>query len=219
MGFDLLFLAEMEWNGVKFDKELCAKKAEETAIKLEEVSAELLGFAPTPNINLDSGHQLSCFLYGGAFELTSVESTERTVYKSGQKKGQEYDKHTYRTDTYHCGQLFVPLKGSETKLVSKVQEREYAVYQTGEDVLKQLRKPTKVHRRIIELLLLRAEYAKLMDTYYGKLPALLEKMEWGEYIHGQYNQVVAATGRLSSSAPNMQNFSGDVDQLLVSRYE
>ena len=51
-----------------------------------------------------------------------------------------------------------------------------------------------------------------------KLPQLLEKMEWGEYLHGQYNQCVAATGRLSSSAPNMQNFSGDVDQLPMSRY-
>ena len=68
------------------------------------------------------------------------------------------------------------------------------------------------------MLLIRAELAKLVDTYYGKLPELLEKMEWGEFLHGQYNQCVAATGRLSSSAPNMQNFSGDVDRLLVSRY-
>jgi DNA polymerase-1 len=100
-----------------------------------------------------------------------------------------------------------------------VGEHNYRIYQTGEDVLKQLRKPTKQHKRIIELLLKRAELAKLMDTYYGKIPAMLETMEWGDYLHGQYNQCVAATGRLSSSAPNMQNFSGDVDALLVSRYE
>ena len=71
---------------------------------------------------------------------------------------------------------------------------------------------------MISSLLKRAELAKLQDTYYGKLPTLLAHMEWGKLLHGQYNQCVAATGRLSSSAPNMQNFSGDVDKLLISRY-
>ena len=218
MGLDLLVLAEMEWNGVKFDIKLCTTKANETKIKLEALTEELLGYAPTPDLNLDSGHHLSCLLYGGAFELISVASTERLVYKSGQKKGQEYDKHHYVTTVYHCTPLFTAPKGATTKLVSKAGGSEYPVYQTSEDVLKQLRAPTKQHKHIIEVLLKRAEYAKLLDTYYGKLPQLLEKMEWGDMLHGQYNQVVAATGRLSSSAPNMQNFSGDVDALLVSRY-
>ena len=93
------------------------------------------------------------------------------------------------------------------------------IYVTNEDTLKQLKAKSKYQKRCIELLLERAELAKLLDTYYGKLPMLLEKMEWGEFLHGQYNQCVAATGRLSSSAPNMQNFSGDVDRLLISRYE
>lgn len=218
MGLDLLVLAEMEWNGVKFDKELCEKKADETAKELKVITDELLKFCPSVDINLDSGHQLSCVLYGGAFELTTVEKVTKEVYKSGQKKGQEYEKNHYKTTVYKCEPLFQPVKGSETKLVSKVGTDEYRIYQTGEDVLKQLKKPTKQHKRIIELLLKRAELAKLMDTYYGKIPALLETMEWGDYLHGQYNQVTAATGRLSSSSPNMQNFSGEVDQLLVTRF-
>jgi DNA polymerase I-like protein with 3'-5' exonuclease and polymerase domains len=218
MGLDLLVLAEMEFNGVKFDKTLCREKANETAKELAVITNELLKFAPTPDINLDSGHQLSCLLYGGAFELTTVDKVTEEVYKSGKKKGESYQKNHYVTNVYRCEQLFVPVKGSETKLKSKVGEEEYTVYQTGEDILKKLRKPTKDHRRMVELLLKRAELAKLMDTYYGKIPALLESMEWGDYLHGQYNQCVAATGRLSSSAPNMQNFSGDVDALLVTRY-
>jgi DNA polymerase I-like protein with 3'-5' exonuclease and polymerase domains len=219
MGLDLLVLEEMEWNGILLDIELCKKKAEETEKALNAINQELLAFTPTPDINLDSGHQLSCVLFGGGFELTTVDYVEKTVYKSGKKKGQEYDKTHWKTETFICDPLFIPLKGSETKLISKAAGKEYTVYATGEDVLKQLKKPTKVHRRIIELLLKRAELAKLQDTYYGKLPAMMEKMEWGNVLHGQYNQCVAATGRLSSSGPNMQNFSGDVDLLLVSRYD
>jgi DNA polymerase I-like protein with 3'-5' exonuclease and polymerase domains len=68
--------------------------------------------------------------------------------------------------------------------------------------------------------MIRAENAKLIDTYFGALPELINKMEWQDnYIHGSYNQCVAATGRLSSTKPNMQNFSAAVDEVLVSRYD
>lgn len=220
MGLDLLVLADMEWNGIKFDIELCKKKADETAAALKEVSDELLRHTPCPDINLDSGQQLSCFLYGGKFQLTRTVGFEQRVYKSGVKKGLEYEKPIYETTTYDCQRLFTPLSKTETKLKLKLDDgTETIIYTTNEDVLKQLKKPTKHHKRIIELLLQRAELAKLMDTYFGKLPVTLETMGWGDYLHGQYNQCVAATGRLSSSNPNMQNFSGDVDQLLISRYE
>lgn len=219
MGLDLLVLADMEWNGIKFDVELCKEKATETKTALEEVTTELLGHTPCLDINLDSGQQLSCFLYGGKFQLTRTVGFEQRVYKSGVKKGLSYEKPIYETTTYDCPRLFTPLPRTETKLKLKLDDgNETVIYTTNEDVLKQLKKPTKLHKRIIELLLQRAELAKLMDTYFGKLPETLEKMGWGEYLHGQYNQCVAATGRLSSSAPNMQNFSGVVDQLLITRY-
>lgn len=221
MGLDLLVLEEMEWNGVKLDVDLCRTKAVETEAELKKLTEELLVLLNAPvDVNLDSGHQLSCLLYGGAFELTRVSHTEQLIYKSGQKKGQSYEKKHYVVEIVECPKLFEPLKGTKTKLESKVgDQRTYPIYASGADVLKQLKKPSRSHRQIIELLLSRAEKEKLLSTYYGALPALLEKMEWGEYIHGQYNQVVAATGRLSSNAPNMQNFSGPVDELLVSRFE
>lgn len=219
MGLDLLVLEEMEWNGVKLNVELCKQKADETTKELALVTTQLYDILEcSRNVNLDSGHQLSCLLYGGGFELTLADRVEKQVYKSGLKKGQEYDKTFWKMETFNCEPLFVPIKGSETKLKSKTNDREYAVYGTGEDILKQLRKPTKKHRSIIELLLLRAEKEKLLSTYYGALPELMEKMEWGDYLHGNLNQCVARTGRLSSSNPNMQNFSSDVDEILVSRY-
>lgn len=218
MGLDLLVLQSMEENGVKFDVELCKQKALETEATLKALTEELLTYAPCPDINLDSGQQLSCLLYGGKFEIDYI-TEEPAVYKSGPKKGQEYIKNVHNVVVYTCPQLFEPLPKSETKLKKKLGDETITIYVTNEDTLKQLKARDKWRKRLIELLLQRAELAKLLDTYYGKLPELLGKMEWGEYLHGQYNQCVAATGRLSSSAPNMQNFSGDVDKLLISRYE
>lgn len=218
MGLDLLVLADMEWNGVKFDVELCKEKANETAKELETITKELLQFAPTPRINLDSGHQLSCMLYGGAFEITYAVGEEQRVYKSGKHKGESYTRQIWETTAFSCSQLFTPIKGSKTKLVSKVAGVEYPIYATGEDVLKQLKKPTKEHKRIVELLLKRAELAKLQTTYYEALPELLQEMEWGEYLHSSFNQCVTKTGRLSSTKPNGQNFPGEVDRLLITRY-
>lgn len=220
MGLDLLVLAEMEWNGVKLNVELCKQKAVETAAELEVLTDQLYGtLGCSRSVNLDSGHQLSCLLYGGAFELTVPERVERRVYQSGIKKGQEYDKTFWRVETFQCEKLFEPLKGTATKLTSKVGDQAYPVYATGEDVLKQLRKPSKKHKELIDLLLQRAEKEKLLSTYYGALPKLLEDMQWeDDILHGQLNQVVARTGRLSSSNPNMQNFSSDVDLLLVTRF-
>lgn len=220
MGLDLLVLAEMEWNGVKYNVEESKRKAEQTKVEIEALTKELLSYSPTPLLNLGSGHHLSCWLYGGAFKVATVDYVETLVYKSGPRKGQSYNRTHWKEEVVECPPLFTPLKGSETKLVSKVGDKEYTVYATGEDVLKQLRKPTAKHRRIIELLLSVAEKDKLLSTYFGALPELINKMEWQDGIlHGQLNQVVARTGRLSASAPNQQNFSGDVDELLVSRFE
>lgn len=219
MGLDLLVLREMEANGVRFNSGLCAEKEKDVGERLRVVEEELLAFAPDPRINLGSGQQLSALLYGGAYEVEWVESEETKVYKSGIKKGQEYIKQHKESKVLTCEPLFTPLRKTEYARKYTVGLAEYTAYQTNEDVLKQLRATSKKQKRIIELLLLRAEYAKLMDTYYGALPVLLETMEWGDTIYGQYNQCVAATGRLSSSRPNMQNFSGEVDELLVTRYD
>lgn len=217
MGLDLLVLQEMEENGVKFDSELCKQKAIEAEVELKAITEELLTYAPCPDINLDSGQQLSCLLYGGKIDIDYI-TEEETVYKSGPKKGTTYMKNIHNVVIYDCPKLFEPLPKSETKLKKKLGDEQITIYVTNEDTLKQLKAKDKWRKRLIELLLKRAELAKLLDTYYGKLPELLSKMEWGDYLHGQYNQCVAATGRLSSSAPNMQNFSGDVDKLLISRY-
>ncbi|MEI6609164.1 MAG: DNA polymerase I [Deltaproteobacteria bacterium] len=72
-------------------------------------------------------------------------------------------------------------------------------FSTDVDVLTEL---AKSHELPAEILAYRS-LAKLKSTYVDALPALINP-ETGR-IHTSYNQTVAATGRLSSSNPNLQN--------------
>lgn len=70
-------------------------------------------------------------------------------------------------------------------------------YSTAEDVLEQLEHP------LPKLLLEHRSLSKLKSTYTDKLPELLDR-KTGR-VHTSYHQAVTATGRLSSSDPNLQN--------------
>ncbi|MES2917968.1 MAG: DNA polymerase I [Pseudomonadota bacterium] len=70
-------------------------------------------------------------------------------------------------------------------------------YSTAEDVLEQLDHP------LPRLLLEHRSLSKLKSTYTDKLPELLNAQT--KRVHTSYHQAVTATGRLSSSDPNLQN--------------
>lgn len=70
---------------------------------------------------------------------------------------------------------------------------------TGADVLEKLAEEFEIAQQILEYRTL----AKLKSTYTDALPELIDK-KTGR-VHTSFNQTVAATGRLSSSAPNLQN--------------
>lgn len=72
-------------------------------------------------------------------------------------------------------------------------------YSTNEDVLTQL----SLHHPLPEEILNSRQITKLKSTYIDALPKLIHP-ETGR-IHTQLNQTVAATGRLSSTDPNLQN--------------
>lgn len=71
-------------------------------------------------------------------------------------------------------------------------------YSTGQAELDKLRGK----HPIIELIEKTRELAKLKNTYVDTLPLLVDK---NDRIHTTFNQDVAATGRLSSTTPNLQN--------------
>jgi len=85
------------------------------------------------------------------------------------------------------------------KISDKPKKTKTGQYSTGEDILQRL---SNKHEIIGEILEYRS-LTKLKSTYVDALPALVNKRDGR--IHTSYNQAVAATGRLSSNNPNLQN--------------
>ena len=79
-------------------------------------------------------------------------------------------------------------------------------YPTGEDVLQKI---INVHPIIQQILDYRG-LTKLKSTYVDALPALISKEDG--LVHTSYNQAVTATGRLSSTNPNLQNIPVRTDK-------
>lgn len=199
---DLHVLAEMEWNGLILDVAQAQQKEKETLERIAEIEVSLNQKCPNIQLNWDSGDDVSCFLYGGV--ITRERREVAGVYKTGQKLGQL--RYRIEEDKYELPQLTKPIKGSELK--------KDGYYSTDEGTLRQL---TGV-KSIVDLLLERAKLSKLLD-YFSGLPSLIKEMDWpNSEIHGQLNQCVAITGRLSANKPNQQNQTDESKQLLISRY-
>lgn len=204
---DLLVLEEMEWHGIKLDTALCLEKEEEIEEELKTIDKHIKEYHDNNiPINYSSRDHLSCLLYGGT--IKEEVRIPVGVYKTGKRIGEP----RYKIIVYEhqLPRLIEPLKGSE--LLKE------GFYSTNDETLKQLRATKKI-KRLIQSLLKRAELCKLQGTYYRGLPDLINEMDWEPgYLHGQFNQCIAVTGRLSASRPNQQNFAGDVKQCLVTRF-
>ena len=85
------------------------------------------------------------------------------------------------------------------KLVDKPKKTKTGQYSTAEDILSYLAKDHPIVAKILEWRSLQ----KLENTYVSALPNDLNPRT--QRIHTVYNQAVAATGRLSSNNPNLQN--------------
>jgi DNA polymerase-1 len=87
----------------------------------------------------------------------------------------------------------------QLKLDTKAKKSKTGQYSTSEEVLLGLKGKHEVVAMILEY----RELKKLISTYIAALPTYINP-ETGK-IHTTYNQTVTATGRLSSSNPNLQN--------------
>ena len=85
------------------------------------------------------------------------------------------------------------------KIIEKPKKTKTGQYVTSEDVLQQLRNK----HEIVGLILDHRGLKKLIGTYIDALPKLINPRTGR--IHTSFNQTVTATGRLSSSDPNLQN--------------
>ncbi|TYA55210.1 DNA polymerase I [Formosa maritima] len=85
------------------------------------------------------------------------------------------------------------------KLVDKPKKTKTGQYATSEDILSYLAKDHEIIKHILEY----RGLAKLKSTYVDALPLQVEPSTGR--VHTDYMQTVAATGRLSSNNPNLQN--------------
>ena len=90
--------------------------------------------------------------------------------------------------------LFIRLKLDEKARVTKTKQ-----FITNEEILQRLTNKHPIIDKVLEYRGLK----KLLSTYVEALPLLVDK-KTGR-IHTSFNQAVAATGRLSSNNPNLQN--------------
>lgn len=205
MSQDLLILQEMEATGITFDEEMCKEKSTQIEQEIESITKGLAAIYCNVPINFGSGDNLSAFLYGGTVYEESKEHVG--FYKSGAKVGEPKYKNIILE--HKLPRLFTPVKGSELQ--------KEGFYETNEGVLKKLKGP---HKKLVEQLLTLAKLEKMNGTYYKGLPKLRADMHWPEgKLHGQFNQTLAGTGRLSSSKPNQQNFASEMQDVFISIYE
>jgi len=87
----------------------------------------------------------------------------------------------------------------ELQISAKVKKTKTGQYSTSEEVLESLRDK----HPIVEKILQHRALKKLLSTYVEALPKLIHPQTG--HIHTSFNQAVTATGRLSSSNPNLQN--------------
>ena len=85
------------------------------------------------------------------------------------------------------------------KIVDKAKKTKTGQYVTSEEVLQQLRNKHEIVADILE----HRGLKKLIGTYIDALPKLINPKTG--HIHTSFNQTITATGRLSSSDPNLQN--------------
>ncbi len=108
--------------------------------------------------------------------------------------------------------LFEELKIQGDKKTKKTKTGSYS---TGESELEKFKKDN----RIVSLVLQYREFVKLKNTYVDALPLLVD--EKTKRLHTNFNQTATATGRLSSSEPNLQNIPqrGEFSKEIRSAFE
>ena len=138
-------------------------------------------------------------LNGVCLDTDSLKETER-IFK---ERMAHYEQHAYELagETFNISspkQVGDILFG-KMQLLDKPKKTRTGQYVTSEEVLLQLRDKAPIVDDILNYRGLK----KLLGTYVEALPQLINKRTG--HIHTSFNQAVTATGRLSSSDPNLQN--------------
>jgi len=168
----------------QFAKELKEANTEGLFKNIEIPLVNVLADMELEGINLDKE-----FLHSLSKDLENdIKNLEVKIYKEA---GEEFNIASPK----QLGDILF----NKLKLVDKPKKTKTGQYSTSEDVLSYL---AKDHQIIKDVLNYRG-LAKLKSTYIDALPEQVE--ETTGRVHTDYMQTVAATGRLSSNNPNLQN--------------
>src|SRR5690606_1025781 len=120
--------------------------------------------------------------------IDDIKNLETTIYKEA---GTEFNIASPK----QLGEILF----EKLKLIDKPKKTKTGQYSTAEDVLSYLAKDHQIIREVLEY----RGLTKLKSTYVDALPEQVDPTTGR--VHTDYMQTVAATGRLSSNNPNLQN--------------
>ncbi len=167
-----------------FEEELASSNLTKLFNEVELPLVTVLTSMEIEGINLNKD-----FLVSLSKEITGdIEKLEKDIYSQA---GEEFNIASPK----QLGEILF----EKLKLVDKPKKTKTGQYSTAEDVLSYL---AKDHSIITDILKYR-QYRKLQSTYLDALPNEVNPKT--NRIHTVYAQAVAATGRLSSNNPNLQN--------------
>ncbi|MEY8019405.1 DNA polymerase I [Muriicola sp. SD30] len=167
-----------------FEKELKEAKTMDLFREIEIPLLRVLADMELEGINLDYE-----FLNSLSAQLDSdIKSLEEKIYDEA-------------GETFNIGspKQLGEILFDKLKLVDKPKKTKTGQYSTAEDVLSYLAKDHQIIKDVLEY----RGLAKLKSTYVDALPNQVEPSTGR--VHTDYMQTVAATGRLSSNNPNLQN--------------
>ncbi|MAL59926.1 MAG: DNA polymerase I [Flavobacteriaceae bacterium] len=167
-----------------FETELGEANTQKLFDEIEIPLLRVLADMELEGINLDEG-----FLKSLSVELDSdIKKLETEIYEAA---GETFNIASPK----QLGEILF----DKMKLVDKPKKTKTGQYSTAEDVLSYLAKDHKIIRDILEF----RGLSKLKSTYVDALPEQVEPST--NRVHTDYMQTVAATGRLASNNPNLQN--------------
>jgi DNA polymerase-1 len=167
-----------------FEKELGEANTQKLFDEIELPLLRVLADMELEGINLDED-----FLKGLSIDLdVDIKNLEKAIYK-------EAEEEFNIASPKQLGEILF----GKMKLIDKPKKTKTGQYSTAEDVLSYLAKDHKIIADVLEY----RGLAKLKSTYVDALPEQVEPST--QRVHTDYMQTVAATGRLSSNNPNLQN--------------
>jgi len=231
-------LSEMESAGALVDVEKANALHSSLEEKIHTLEVELKLEIGRDDLNLGSTNELSAALYGGVIKREYLESyqtthnvTKREAYPftyADPKKGttvkwrnvvvQEPITKTRRAiQEIELPRIFKPIDNTELE--------KGGFYSTDKNTLSQLKGETDRQKKILTLLKEHSTASKAAETFRGDQDdsGILGKLMPDHRVHPSFNQTVTATGRLSSSNPNGQNWprkgTSPVKTIFVPRFD